>query len=491
MNERRLPPGGGRPRSSQDGVGDGGVRRRGSGPTVARLAAARVLERVERVRAYADVALHNALAQSSMASVDRRLTTELVYGTLRWRGRIDFVLRGALDRELESIEPLVLTSLRMGTYQIYFSDRIPDGAAVDEAVRCTRALGAERATGLVNATLRRVARERDKIVFPDPEKDPLDHLEHALSMPRWIAERWLQDYGSAAPRLAEVSNHAPPHTIRTNPRLNSREELLSRVLEDFPDARPCALSSRGIVLGRSGDAGRDPRFREGRYTVQDEASQAVVDLLDVSPGHRVLDVCAAPGTKTTAIAEELSEGGSVLALDRHAGRLALVARAARRLGLRGISTLVRDATLPLDDLPPEAGQAAPPGGARFDRVLVDAPCSGLGALRRNPDARWRLRPTDPERLGAIQSQLLDRAAEVVSPGGSLVYSTCTVLREENEDVVTRFLESHPEFEPAKPGSLPLLLAPVLDEKGFMRCHPHIHDSDGFFAVRLERAKSDA
>jgi 16S rRNA (cytosine967-C5)-methyltransferase len=458
---------------------------------VARLAAARVLERVERVRAYANIALHHALAQSNMAGVDRRLATELVYGTLRWRGRIDFVLRAALDRELESVEPLVITALRMGVYQIYFSDRIPDTAAVDEAVRCTRALGAERATGLVNATLRRIAREREKLAFPEWDKDPLGHLEHALSLPHWIAERWLSDYGPAAQRLAEASNQPPPHTVRANPLRNSRDELLSQLREDFPDARPCMLASRGIVLGRSGDAGRDPRFREGLYTVQDEASQAVVDLLDVAPQHRVLDVCAAPGTKTTAIAEELSDAGSVLALDRHAGRLALVARSARRLGLRGISTLVRDASRPLDDLPLEPGQPPPPHGARFDRVLVDAPCSGLGALRRNPDARWRVRPTDPARLGAIQSTLLDRAARVVSPGGSLVYSTCTVLSEENEDVVARFLETHPGFKPAASASLPRSLAPVLDENGFMRCHPHIHDSDGFFAARLERTDSDA
>lgn len=479
MSERRSRPGAGGPR----GVNEGGLRRRGGGPTVARLAAARVLERVERVRAYADVALHHTLAQSNMASADRRLTTDLVYGTLRWRGRIDFVLAAALDRGLDSIEPLVLTTLRMGAYQILFSDRIPDTAAVDEAVRCTRALGAERATGLVNATLRRVARENEGVVFPSWQDEPLAHLEHALSVPAWIAERWLADHGPEARALAEACNHPPPHTIRANPQKNSRDELLAELRQEFPEARPCTLASRGIVLGRSGDAGRDPLFREGRYTVQDEASQAVVDLLAVEPGHRVLDVCAAPGTKTTAIAEELSGEGSVLALDRHAGRLGLVAQAARRLELRGISTLARDATRPLDDLPVAGGE---PAGPDFQRVLVDAPCSGLGALRRNPDARWRVRPVDPERLAAVQSMLLEEAARVVSPGGSLVYSTCTVLREENEEVVERFLAAHPSFQAAAPASLPPALTSVLDENGFMRCQPHINDSDGFFAARLER-----
>jgi len=482
VSERRNRPARDRSRGNADSI----TRRRGSGATVARLNAVRVLERVERVRAFADIALHHALGQSNMASTDRRLTTELVYGTLRWRGRIDFVLRGALDRALDSLEPLVLTTLRTGVYQLFFSDRIPDTAAVDEAVRCTRALGAERATGLVNATLRRIAREREKIVFPGWEDDPLDHLEHALSLPRWLAERWLSDYGEAAAGLAEACNAPPPHTVRANPQRVSRDELMEKLRAAFPDAQPCPLASRGIILGRKGDPRLDPRFRAGDYTVQDEASQAVVDMLDLAPDQRVLDVCAAPGTKTTAIAEQLSSRGSVLALDRHAGRLGLVAQAARRLGLRGISTLVRDATRSLEDLPLTADEARPPGGARFDRVLVDAPCSGLGALRRNPDARWRIRESDPIRLGEIQSSLLERAARVVSPGGSLVYSTCTILKEENEDVIGRFLTTHPSFRPAPPASLPAALAPVLDEDGFMRCHPHINDSDGFFAVRLER-----
>lgn len=486
MTERRARPGAGRARNGNEGGREGSARRRGSGPTVARLAALRVLERVERARAYADIALHHTLAQSNMAGADRRLTTDLVYGTLRWRGRIDFILAGALERKLDTLEPLVLTTLRMGAYQIHFSDRIPDTAAVDEAVRCVRALGAERATGLVNATLRRIARERETVVFPGWADDPLGHLEHALSVPRWIAERWFADYGEAAPELAKANNRPPPHTIRVNPQRNSPDELLARIRADFPDARPCTLASRGIVLGRSGDAGRDPLFRDGHYTVQDEASQAVVDLLGVEPHHRVLDVCAAPGTKTTAIAEQLSELGSVLALDRHAGRLGLVAQAARRLGLRGVSTLARDSTLSLEDLPGAAGESAPTQGARFHRVLVDAPCSGLGALRRNPDARWRVRPVDPAKLGTVQLTLLERAAQVVSPGGSLVYSTCTVLSEENEDVVEGFLDAHPDFRLLAPEFLPPALAPVLDEKGFMRCYPHINDSDGFFAARLER-----
>ncbi|MBW2698438.1 MAG: 16S rRNA (cytosine(967)-C(5))-methyltransferase RsmB [Deltaproteobacteria bacterium] len=479
MDERPQRPGRGRP--------DGVARRRGAGPTLARLIAVRVLERVERVRAYSDIALHHALAQSNLSGQDRALATDLVYGTLRWRGRIDHVLSQFVERKLADLESMVLTTLRLGAYQILFSDRIPNIAAVDEAVRCARAVGADRATGLVNAVLRRVASDGGAVRFPLLEDEPVLHLQHALSLPTWIAERWIADYGAeAAANLARICNDPPPFTVRANRQRTNRETLLGSLLPDFPEAAPCRMAPDGLVLGHKGDPGRDARFRDGDYTVQDEASQLVVEMLDPQPSDRVLDVCAAPGTKTTAIAERLGEDGSVLALDRHAARLNLVARAARRLGLRGISTLQCDANVPLPELPFAAEQPIPKGGSRFDRVLVDAPCSGLGAMRRNPDARWRVRPTDPAQLAEVQQSILANAAVTVRPGGVLVYSTCSVLREENEAVVEQLLARYEDFRLATSAELPTALAPTLDESGYMRCHPHIHGTDGFFAARLIR-----
>ncbi|MCH2184351.1 16S rRNA (cytosine(967)-C(5))-methyltransferase RsmB [Myxococcota bacterium] len=467
-----------------------GARRRGPKPTAARILAVRVLNRVDRVRSYADLALHHALAQSSLSAADRGLATELVYGTLRWRGRLDYALERALERPLNEIEPLVLTILRVGAYQLMFSDRIPDSAAVDESVRCARAVGADRATGLVNAVLRRTARERGALEWPELSQDPMGHLVHALSLPPWLAERWLSDYGAEdAAALAEASNKPPPLTVRTNPFHGDRNRLAEALRTLFPETRPCRYASRGLVLGHGGDPGRDPRFRNGEYSVQDEASQLVSELLDVHPGQSVLDVCAAPGSKTTALAENLgSDTGHVLALDRHTNRLALVARAARRLGLVGIHTLVRDATRPLTDLPVPAS-SEPHDDSRpmaFDRVLVDAPCSGLGAIRRNPDARWRIRPEDPQRLAGVQNKLLDRAAEVTAPGGRLVYSVCTVLREENEEVVDLFLRRNPAFQrdPSRPSIAHV--DELLDAVGDMRCYPHRHGTDGFYAARLLR-----
>jgi 16S rRNA (cytosine967-C5)-methyltransferase len=455
----------------------GRPRRRGA-PTQARLLALRVLLRVEQTRAYADLALHAALTQSPLVGPDRALATELVYGTLRWRGRLDWMLSRVLDRELEKLEPVVVVGLRLGAYQIAFTERIPASAAVDEAVRCVHALGAERASGLVNAVLRRFSSELSRMEPPALEADPLGHLTHALSMPPWLAETWLRLFGAdEAAALCRALNEVPPRTVRANRLRTTREALLAELLTRHPTASACRIAPDGVVLGRRGDPGRDPAFLEGRCTVQDEASQLVVELLDPRPGEAVLDTCAAPGAKSTAIAERVGPDGRVLALDRHPRRLGLLRRDARRLGLENVRTQARDASAPLGDLV-ESGL--------FDRALVDAPCSGLGALRRNPDLRWRVQPQDVAKLADAQRAILEQAVSCLRVGGTLVYSTCTLLPEENEAVVHGLLASRPDLRVAPREALPASLTPALGEDGFLRCLPHRHDTDGFFAARLER-----
>lgn len=458
--------------------------RRAGGPTAPRLVAIRVVERVQRAGAYADLALHHALVQSRMPAGDRALATELVYGTLRWRGRLDYLLERALERELVKLEPFVVSALRVGAYQLCFSDRIPASAAVDEAVRCVRALGLERATGLVNAVLRRLAREKDTIVFPSLASDPKGHLVQACSIPDWLAERWLAAYGPEdAARLAKAMNEPAPVTVRVNRTKTTRDALLRELAERFPDAHACRHAPDGIVLGHRGDVGQDPAFLAGLLSPQDEASQLVVEWLDPQPGERILDLCAAPGTKTCAIAERLGGRGQVVALDRHERRLGLVGRAARRLELTGIATLERDGTKPLDELLEHGGP--------FDRILVDAPCSGLGALRRNPDARWRVRPEDLAELAKTQRALLESAAALLRPGGCLVYSTCTVTPEENESVLRGFMATRASWRVAERELAPACLRELLDEEGFLRLLPHRHDCDGFFAAKLVRGVAGA
>ena len=461
--------------------GRGHSTRKTAGPTAPRMIAIRVVERVQRAGAYADLALHHALVQSRMPAADRALATELVYGTLRWRGRLDYLIAKALDRDISKLEPLVTSALRVGAYQLFFSDRIPANAAVDEAVRCVRAMGLERATGLVNAVLRRLAREGDAIELPKLETDPLDHLVHAGSLPLWLAERWLGEFGAEeAAALAATMNEPAPVTIRVNRTKTTREVLLPELIERFPDAKPCRYAPDGIILGRKGDAGQDATFLSGQISVQDEASQLVVHLLDPQPGERILDTCSAPGTKSAAIAERLNGEGHVLALDRHPRRLRLVGRSVRRLEIGGVATLERDATKSLGDLTADGP---------FDRILVDAPCSGLGSLRRNPDARWRIRPEDLESLSKIQRAILESAADVLRPGGSLVYSTCTITPEENESVIQGFMATRAGWQIAPKSSAPAVMKELIDEDGTLRLLPHRHDMDGFFAVRLIRGQS--
>jgi len=453
--------------------------RRGA-PALARQLALRVLERVERAGAYADVLLHALLGRGDLAAADRAFATDLVQGTLRWRGHLDFLLAQVLDRDQGKLEPLVANALRLGAYQIVLSQgRTPPQVAVDESVRCVRAAGAERATGLVNAVLRRLAAEYKTIALPDPERDPLGFLIHALSLPAWLAARWLEIHGpEEAVALARACNEIPPLVVRANRLRADRDALLAELRERFPEAEACRFARDGVRLGRRGNPALDPAFLAGRFTVQDEASQLVAALVDPRAGDRVLDVCAAPGGKATALAERLAGEGLVVALDRHARRLDLVSRHARRLGLENLRCTVRDAARPLADLCSERG---------FDRVLVDAPCSGLGTLRRNPDARWRIGPAEPARLAETQLAILRQAAATLVPGGVLVYSTCTLLPEENESTVEAFLAEAPRFRQMGPEEAPDEARPLVGPDGFFRSFPHRHDADGFFAARLELA----
>ena len=444
----------------------------------ARTLALRVLQRVEESGAYADLALHAALAKSRLDPRDRAFATELVYGTLRFRGRLDFLLAQVTGRPLARLEHSIVQVLRLGAYQLVFCDRVPDAAAVSESVRLAHAAGVGRAAGLVNAALRRLARERDAISLPALADDPIAHLVHTLSFPRWLAERWVAQFGAnEAAALAAALNETPPRTLRANRSCVERDALLAELLPRFPLAAACRFAPDGVTLGRRGDPAGDPAFQEGRMTVQDEASQLVVELLDPQPGERVLDACSAPGAKATAIAERVGEAGQVIALDRNERRLGLVARDAARLGLGNLRVLLADAS---------AAEIEGLDAAPFDRILVDAPCSGLGALRRNPDARWRVQPKAIRQLAAVQRAILAAVSKRLRPGGTLVYSTCTISPEENDDVVEWLLANAPELRRSSETVLPTSLRSLVGADAVLRCWPQHHDTDGFFAARLER-----
>lgn len=428
---------------------------------------------------YADLSLDAALSHArEIDPRDRGLATELVYGTLRRRGRLDFALSRFCSKPLPKLETKVLWLLRLGAYQILELDRIPDRAAVHAAVEQARREGLERATGFINGVLRSLGREKDRLPWPDPATDPRGALEHGFSLPPWIAGRWLRELGAPEALALGAAMAGPaPFTLRANTLKIAPEQFLGRLREEGHEAVPTPFAPEGIVLAGRGE-GALPGDREGWYQVQDEASMLIAHLLAPRPGEKILDACAAPGGKTTHVAALAGNRAGILALDLHPRRAALVTEGARRLGCAGIETRPWDLSLPPDFLPP----------GTFDRVLVDAPCSGLGVLRRNPEIRWRRQPQDLPQLAALQRAILANVAPLVRPGGVLLYSVCTFTPEETEAVAESFLAAHPDFarEDLR-AAAPPHWGELFDEKGTLRTFPHRHGGmDAFYAVRFRR-----
>jgi 16S rRNA (cytosine967-C5)-methyltransferase len=437
----------------------------------ARYEALRILVRVEQDRAFADIALEHALDAARLDPRDASLCTEIVYGTLRWRRHLDWRLAPHLNRPLAKLDPWVRALLRLTAYQLLFLDRVPRWAAVDEAVSVARLKS--RTPGpaeFVNAVLRAFTRA------PGPPRLPADPVEAAgirWSFPDWMAARWIRRYGAEeAERLMAALNERPPVTIRANTLRISREDLAARLRdEELAETDPTRLAPEGLTVRRGG-VGRWAAFASGWCSIQDEASMLIARLLDPQPGELVADVCAAPGTKTTHLAQLMGNRGRIIAMDPNEARLRLLSQGAARLGV----TIVEA----------HAGGVAAVSGRwkdRCDRVLVDAPCSNLGVLRRNPDVKWKRVEADLDRLAEKQHGILTTAATLVKPGGRLVYATCSLEPEENDLIVRAFLEGHPDWRVDPPAGFPV----EPDRDGIVRCLPHVHGTDGFTAVRLSRS----
>ena len=436
-----------------------------------------LLAQLELREAYADVLLNAALDRApAMATRDRALASHLVYGVLRWRNRLDHHLARFCRQPLKKLHPKVLQLLRLGAYQILFLDRVPDRAAVSESVALAHYCGQAPASGLVNAVLRRVAEAGPEL---SERLSPEERLSLLFGCPGWLVERWLAEHGpEGAESLCRGASQVPQLWLRIDPRRVSRKEALARLHDGAIEAFPGAYAPDAVGL-TSGDPRGNPLVREGLAVVQDQASQLIAHWLAPEPGWKVLDGCAAPGLKTTHLAGMVGDTGAVEALDLHPHRVEQVNELAARLGCGNCSTAVGDARTHRWRQP-------------FDAVLVDAPCSGLGVLRRTPEAKWRRSPEDLDELPTLQGELLRNLADAVRPGGVLVYATCTTLRAENEAVVEGFLAQRPEFRVTPPLSGPVDWQPLADSDGFLRTYPEGIDGtgpaalDGFFAARLRR-----
>ena len=415
---------------------------------------------------------------------DRALVTEITTGTLRWLGAIDRVIEQVAARPTDRLDDEVLTVLRLGAYQLLYLERVPAAAAVHESVDLVRRMGKTSAAGLVNAVLRGIASTVHSPPLPpepgasDTRAVHLAYLSVACSHPRWLVERWLDRRGFARTLEWVRFNNSPPAlTLRANRLRTTPVALAQHLGEHDVRTEPTRFALDGLTV-LAGNPLRTPLWAQGLFQVQDEASQLVAELTAARPGERVLDACAAPGGKTTAIAAAMRQVGSLIAGDLRPARLRLLRRTLDRMGATQVRVVRLDLGRP------------PPFQPVFDCVLVDAPCSGLGIVRRDPEIRWRRQPVDLARFARGQLTMLSHASRVVQPCGRLVYATCSSEPEENEEVVDAFLGDHPDFEPVHPDQVrPLLsqrLRDTIDDHGRLSTTPDTHGLEAFFAAILRR-----
>jgi len=435
-----------------------------------------ILNSISQSHIFAGDLLDAALEQQMLSgTADGRLLTHLVYGVLRMQGHLDWIISQLYRGSYAKMEESIKNILRTGLYQLKFSDRLPDFAVVDEAVKIAKKI-APAADGLTNAVLRSYLRNTEKISFPSLEKNPAEYIAAFHSHPHWLVKIWLNIFGQEETlALCQANNELPPLTLRINSLKISREKLEEKLkAEDFI-CMPTRFSPDGINLPDS------PRpiqkttfFKEGLLRLQDEAAQLVSCLVNPQSGQNVLDVCAGSGGKTGHLAALMKNEGRIAALDRDAAKIAQLKKDASRMGITIIDTIQADLNRPL----------SAEFNEKFDHVLVDAPCSGTGTLRRNPEIKWRQTAANLDILSKTQQNILHNASGAVKKDGHLVYCTCSLLPQENDDVIRQFLKDHPHFTVLTPAAdIP---EDIMDSRGFLRAYPHRHHMDGFFGAVLRR-----
>lgn len=448
-------------------------------PITAREAAMDILTQIEQEQAYSNLLLNQTLQKLKLEKQDAGLVTELVYGTMQRLNTIDYYLERFVAKGVHKLQPWVRSLLRMSFYQLYYLDRIPVHAIVNEAVNLAKKRGHQGISGMVNGVLRNIHRNQETLTLPSnlPAAERIS-LQH--SHPQWMVKRWIKQYGEDVTEQICASNNMAPHSsVRVNVLKANREQLLAELAAAEFEARPSLLAPSGVIIESGGNMAHTRWFESGDLSIQDESSMLVAEMVDPKPGMKVLDCCAAPGGKTTHLAEKMDDQGEIVANDVHPHKEQLIRQQADRLGLSSIRTVLHDAK----DLSKQYSKGS------FDRILLDAPCSGLGVIRRKPDAKWTKKPQDIAEVAVLQYDILCSVAELLSKDGVLVYSTCTMEEEENAGLVRRFLSNHPQFR--------LVITPpaflseaaqqaVFTSEGMLQVLPHHFHSDGFFIARLQR-----
>ena len=432
--------------------------------------AMQVLQKVHVEGAYANVALAETLREMCLPERDRRFLTELVYGVTKAGETLDYMI-GRYVADLRKAQPAIRELLRLGFYQIFLMDRVPPSAACDTAVELAKKHGRRGADSFVNGVLRAALREPERAALPDGRN------AHALALrtwhPKWLVERWMRAYGyERTEALCRCNNTSAPLSVRVNTLRTNRPALMEQFTAAGAQVRASAWVPDGIVLGTHGALDELAPLCMGLAQVQDESSMLVAHVLAPEPGMTVVDACAAPGGKTTHIAQRMENRGRILAFDIYEKKIRRIERNAQRLGISIIEAQMCDAR--------EIGTAY---AGQADRVLVDAPCSGLGVLRRKPDARWKKSPEDVKTLPPLQRAILASAAEAVKKGGVLVYSTCTMEECENAAIVADFLRTHTDFVLEETGGF---LPVQKTTEHMVQIMPETDGPDGFFIARMRR-----
>ncbi len=443
-----------------------------------------ILQRCEKKNCTLDRSLGDADAQlADLSPKDRNLTHALVFGVLRYRARLDHVIAHFSKTPFDKLDPLVVNILRLGLFQQLFMDRIPDFAAINTSVELTKAKIGRRATGFVNAILR-TAQRTPLPELPDPEEDPAEHLSITHSMPAWLIKRWLKTHGEEKTReLCTRINQIPVLTLRTNGLKTDQESFTALLTQAGHPPEPTRHSPHGLHLTHPGAVDQLPGYADGLFQVQDEAAQLVSLILNPQPGERILDACAGLGGKTAHMAQLMGNKGELVAMDLEAKKLVSLKEEVQRLGIDIVKT--RPYNLRKANIKDFSGF--------FDRVLLDAPCTGLGVMRRNPDTKWKRGIGDIQRLAGQQKKLLNAAANLVRPGGVLVFAVCSCEPEENQEVIHAFLAKRKDYQ--------LDTSFCLEDQTDVRegipmpghlfkTYPEAAYMDGFFAARLLRRPAE-
>lgn len=442
-----------------------------------REVALKTLYRVNEEGAFLNAALDKSLEPSGLKPVDKAFVSELVHGVVRWKLTLDYIIEKFSRMRMDKISPWILNVLRLGIYQIIHTEKIPVFAACDESVKLARRYGHAGSGGFVNGILRNVVRSKDNIDYPDKTTDEVRHLSVKYSFPEWMVKRWLgrHSFGFTS-ELLKASNEPADTAVLVNVLKTSKELLKERLSREGISHRDGRYVKDALILEDAGSISGIKEFNEGWFQVQDESSMLVGYVLAPQENEFVIDVCAAPGGKAVHIAQLMKNRGVVAARDIHEQKVKLIRDSADRLGIDIIRTEVRDALVPDEEL-----------YGRADRVLVDAPCTGLGVIRKKPDIKWRRTGEQVEELSRLQKRMLDVCARYVKKGGTLVYSTCTTEPEENTEVLDAFLAENPGFSPVDfSGLLPAGIGKETAASGFIQLYPHIDGVDGFFIARLGR-----